>query len=64
MNTAAGYPKAMTPDLESALLDGRMTVPERLPRVRVRELDAWCRENGRDPESLSESEIGMFENTR
>ena len=49
-------------DLESVLTDGRMTVPvpEGAPRIRVRELDEWCRENSRDPSSLTEEELRRF----
>ena len=49
-------------DLESVLTDGRMTVPvpEGAPRIRVRELDEWCRANGRDPSSLTEEELRRF----
>ncbi len=49
-------------DLESVLTDGRLTVsvPEGALRIRVRELDRWCRENGRDPGSLMEAEILKF----
>ena len=49
-------------DLESVLADGRMTVPVQkgAPRFRVRELDDWCRENGRDPSSLTGEELRVF----
>ena len=49
-------------DLESVLTDGRMTVPvpEDAPRIRVRELDEWCRKNGRDPSSLTDEELRRF----
>jgi len=49
-------------DLESVLTDGRMTVPvpEGAPRIRVRELDGWCRANGRDPSSLTDEELRRF----
>ena len=46
-------------DLESVLPNGRMTVlvQEGAPRFKVRELDEWCRENGRDPSSLTDEEL-------
>ena len=49
-------------DLEAVLTDGRMTVPvaDDAPRIRIRELDRWCKENGRDPSSLTDAEIQRF----
>ena len=49
-------------DLESVLPDGRMTVlvQEGAPRFKIRELDEWCRENGRDPSSLTDDELAGF----
>ncbi|MED1042502.1 hypothetical protein P4T62_28635 [Bacillus mycoides] len=49
-------------EFEAGFPDGVYAIPSdpKSPRLKVHELYAYCKEHGRDPESLTEKEMEQF----